>query len=336
MKKYLFLVIALCYTVVTNAQGTDQSSAILQHGDEATFFKGSTAFKQAYAAAADGDVIILSEGTFEPVRIEKSLTIYGAGFEKNAETNTAITAFSGYVYVGNSNIVLDGFHMEGVKILGGLYFDGEIKNSKMLKCFIKEDINFKKNIENVTLKQCHYLGSVLGTDAVVASGLLVANCYLGGNVRTFSRESFINVDHCYLNRYVNEDNAQILFTNTIVAGTGGDPYKTSIVGQYSTINYCMLNEGSMGWHRIPSNVTVGTYHLIDIATIFADAENADYTETRTFELKDPETYKGTDGTPIGPSGGAGWNKVPSKPSLANLKTSVSGTNLNVTYTPQVK
>lgn len=71
MKKYLFLVIALCYTVVTNAQGTDQSSAILQHGDEATFFKGSTAFKQAYAAAADGDVIILSEGTFEPVRIEK-------------------------------------------------------------------------------------------------------------------------------------------------------------------------------------------------------------------------------------------------------------------------
>ena len=94
MKKYLFLVIALCYTVVTNAQGTDQSSAILQHGDEATFFKGSTAFKQAYAAAADGDVIILSEGTFEPVRIEKRLTIYGAGFEKNAETNTAITAFS--------------------------------------------------------------------------------------------------------------------------------------------------------------------------------------------------------------------------------------------------
>ena len=333
MKKYLFLVIALCYTVVTNAQGTDQSSAILQHGDKATFFKGSTAFQQAYAAAADGDVIILSEGTFEPVRIEKRLTIYGAGFEKNAETNTAITAFSGYVYVGNSNIVLDGFHMEGVKILGGVVFDGELKNSKILKCYTTTDIKFNKNIENVTVKQCR-IGSVLGTNTVVASGLLVANCYLSSNVRTFSRESFINVDHCLLSRYSNEDYAQILFTNTIV--TGGYSNYGSIVGQYSTIKNCIFNNDAFGYYGIPSNVTVGTYYGVNIATIFADAENADYTETRTFELKDPETYKGTDGTPIGPSGGAGWNKVPSKPSVANLKTSVSGTNLNVTYTPQVK
>ena len=332
MKKYLFLVIALCYTVVTNAQGTDQSSAILQHGDEATFFKGSTAFKQAYAAAADGDVIILSEGTFEPVRIEKSLTIYGAGFEKNAETNTAITAFSSHVYVGNSNIVLDGFHMEGVKILGGLYFDGEIKNSKIQKCFIKENINFNKNIENVTVKQCRTYDSILGENTVVASGLLIANCYLGGNVRTFSRESFFNVDHCFLSRYGNENNAQILFTNTIIYGSSA--YTSSTVGQYSTVKNCIAHTDFGG---LPENAhTDGTFYRIDIATIFADAENANYTETRTFELKDPETYKGTDGTPIGPSGGAGWNKVPTKPSVANLKTSVSGTNLNVTYTPQVK
>ena len=332
MKKYLFLVIALCYTVVTNAQGTDQSSAILQHGDEATFFKGSTAFKQAYAAAADGDVIILSEGTFEPERIEKSLTIYGAGFEKNAETNTAITAFSGYVYVGNSNIVLDGFHMEGVKVMGTLQFDYEVKNSIIQKCYITENIRFKKNIENVTVKQCRTSGPILGENTVVASGLLVANCYFGSNVRTFNRESFINVDHCLLGRYGNEDNAQILFTNTIIYGNYTST--SSTVGQYSTVKNCIAHTDFGG---LPGNAhTDGTFYRIDIATIFADAENAGYTETRTFELNDPETYKGTDGTPIGPSGGAGWNKVPSKPSVANLKTSVSGTNLNVTYTPQVK
>lgn len=334
MKKYLFLVIALCYTVVTNAQGTDQSSAILQHGDEATFFKGSTAFKQAYAAAADGDVIILSEGTFEPVRIEKSLTIYGAGFEKNAETNTAITAFSGHIFVGKADAVLDGFHIEGVKVMGTLQFDYEVKNSIIQKCYLTESIRFKKNIENVTIKQCRSYDSILGENTVVASGLLIANCYMVGNVKNFSRESFINVDHCLLGRYRNEDNAQILFTNTIV--TGGYSEYGSIVGQYSTIKNCIFNNDAFGYYGIPSNVTVGTYYGVNIATIFADAENADYTETRTFELKDPETYKGTDGTPIGPSGGAGWNKVPSKPSVANLKTSVSGTNLNVTYTPQVK
>ena len=97
MKKYLFLIIALCYAVVANAQGSDQYSAILQHSETTTFYTGSSAFKQAYAAAVDGDVIILSEGVFEPVKIEKSLKIYGAGFERNAETNTAITAFSSHV-----------------------------------------------------------------------------------------------------------------------------------------------------------------------------------------------------------------------------------------------
>lgn len=331
MKKYLFLVIALCYTVVTNAQGTDQSSAILQHGDKATFFKGSTAFKQAYAAAAEGDVIILSEGTFEPERIEKSLTIYGAGFEKNVETNTAITAFSGPIFVGKADAVLDGFHIEGVKVMGTLQFDYEVKNSIIQKCYIQKEIKFNKKIENVTVKQC-LLGSVIGTNEVVASGLLVANCYLSSNVRTFSRESFINVDHCLLYRYSNEDNAQILFTNTIIYGDRTTT--SSAVGQYSTVKNCIAHTSFNG---IPGNAhTDGTFYRIDIATIFADAENANYDETRTFELKDPETYKGTDGTPIGPSGGAGWNKVPSKPSVANLKTSVSGTNLNVTYTPQVK
>lgn len=331
MKKYLFLIIALCYTVVTNAQGTDQSSAILQHGDEATFFKGSTAFKQAYAAAADGDVIILSEGTFEPERIEKRLTIYGAGFEKNAETNTAITAFSGHIFVGKADAVLDGFHIEGVKVMGTLQFDYEVKNCIIQKCYIQQEIKFNKKIENVTVKQC-LLGSVIGTNEVVASGLLIANCYMLGNARAFSRESFINVDHCLLSNYANEDYAQILFTNAIIYGRY--TYSSSTVGQYSTVKNCIAHTDFNG---LPGNAyTDGTFYRIDIATIFADAENANYTETRTFELKDPETYKGTDGTPIGPSGGAGWNKVPSKPSVANLKTSVSGTNLNVTYTPQVK
>ena len=131
---YLFLIIALCYAVVANAQGSDQYSAVLQHGEAATFYTGSTAFKQAYAAAVDGDVIILSEGVFEPVRIEKSLKIYGAGFERNAETNTAITGFTRHVYVGKADAVLEGFHLEGVWVMGTLQFDYEMKDANIRKC----------------------------------------------------------------------------------------------------------------------------------------------------------------------------------------------------------
>ena len=72
-------------------------------------------------------------------------------------------------------------------------------------------------------------------------------------------------------------------------------------------------------------------HYVDLANIFADSENIDYDESRTFVLKEPTTYVGTDNTPIGLSGGVGWNKIPSKPYVSNLSATPSGTNLNVTY-----
>ena len=329
MKKYLFLIIALCYAVVANAQGSDQYSAILQHNETTTFYTGSSAFKQAYAASVDGDVIILSEGMFEPVRIEKSLKIYGAGFERNAETNTAITAISGELKVGNANIILDGFHMEGILIQGDITFECQLTNSSVVKCY-PTNIRFRKNIENVIVKQCRIWDSVFGSN-MVAKNLLVANCYMRGNVREFSRESFITVDHCFLTRYANEDNAQILFTNSIIGG--GRSSSSSAIGQYSMVRSCILNNNG----GFPANTLSETYYRFNsIATLFADVESEDYSETRTFELKDPATYVGTDGTPIGPSGGFGWDKVPTKPSIKNLTTTVAESNLNVTYEAIVK
>ena len=329
MKKYLFLIIALCYAVVANAQGSDQYSAILQHNETTTFYTGSSAFKQAYAAAVDGDVIILSEGMFEPVRIEKSLKIYGAGFERNAETNTAITAFSGNLPVGNANIILDGFHMEGIKVQGEIQVECQMKNSSLVKCY-PTYIKFFKNIENVVVKQCLISESVLGY-RMVAKNLLVANCYMRGNVNDFSSESFITVDHCYLIRYSNDNNARILFTNSIIGG--GSSYSSTGIGQYSMVRSCILNNNG----GFPANTLSETYYRFNsIATLFADVESEDYSETRTFELKDPATYVGTDGTPIGPSGGFGWDKVPTKPSIKNLTTTVAESNLNVTYEAIVK
>ena len=332
MKKYLFLIIALCYAVVANAQGSDQYSAILQHNETTTFYTGSTAFQQAYEAAVDGDVIVLSEGVFTPVtRIEKSLKIYGAGFERNAETNTAITAISGELKVGNANIILDGFHMEGILIQGDITFECQLTNSSVVKCYTTEIIRFCKNIENVVVKQCRIWDSVFGSN-MVAKNLLVANCYMRGNVREFSRESFITVDHCFLNRYANEDNAQILFTNSIIGG--GYASSSSSIGQYSMVRSCIFSENYKGF---PGNTLIESYYRLNsIAPLFADVESEDYSETRTFELKDPDTYVGTDGTPIGPSGGFGWDKVPTKPSIKNLTTTVAESNLNVTYEAIVK
>ena len=327
MKKIVLLIFALCYTVVAYAQGTDQVSAILQHGDTETIFIGNTGLEKAYSAAVDGDVIILSQGVFEPINnISKVLTIYGAGFEDNAETNTATTTINGTFKLGDgSDTEFDGIHIEGVKINGYLGLNSQLKNVTIQRCCITNNVELNHNTENVTFRQCYMLGDILG-QYKHANGLLISNCYVSNNIHNFSVNSFVHIDHSYMgNMYsrVYREYAQFLWTNSIINKLSGDMPS----GYAAIVKNCIFFADN---YYNDVNLE-NCYRLSSIADIFADGENADYSPTRTFELKDPTTYVGTDGTPIGLSGGAGWNKVPSNPYVSKVNTTLSGTQLNVTY-----
>ena len=327
MKKIVLLIFALCYTVVAYAQGTDQISAILQHGDTETIFIGNTGLAKAYEAAVDGDLIILSQGVFEPMNnMSKALTIYGAGFEDNAETNTATTTINGTVKLGDgSDTEFDGIHIEGVKINGGFGLNSQLKNVTIQRCSIVNNIEFNHNTENVTIRQCYILGHILG-QGKLANGLLISNCYITNNINKFSVNSFVHIDHSYMGHmysYRDREYAQFLWTNSIIDKLSGDMPS----GKAAIVKNCIFFQKY--WY---DDVNLeNCYLLSSIADIFADGENADYSPTRTFELKDPAKYVGTDGTPIGLSGGAGWNKVPSNPYVSKVNTTLSGTQLNVTY-----
>ena len=327
MKKIVLLIFALCYTVVAYAQGTDQISAILQHGDTETIFIGNTGLEQAYSAAVDGDVIILSQGIFNSINnISKVLTIYGAGFEDNAETNTATTTINGTVKLGDgSDTEFDGIHIEGVKINGPLGLNSQLKNLTIQRCSIVNNIEFNHNTENVTIRQCYILGHILG-QGKLANGLLISNCYITNNINKFSVNSFVHIDHSYMGYMysrVYREYAQFLWTNSIINKLSGDMPS----GYAAIVKNCIFFADN---YYNDVNLE-NCYRLSSIADIFADGENADYSPTRTFELKDPAKYVGTDGTPIGLSGGAGWNKVPSNPYVSKVNTTLSGTQLNVTY-----
>lgn len=327
MKKFILLIIALFYTVVAYAQGTDQVSAILQHGDTETIFIGNTGFAQAYEAAVDGDVIILSQGIFNTINnISKVLTIYGAGFENNAETNTGTTTINGTLKLGDgSDTEIDGIHIEGVKINGYLGLNSQLKNVTIQRCFITNNVELNHNTENVTFRQCYMLGDILG-QYKHANGLLISNCYVSKNINNFSVNSFVHIDHSYMgNMYsrVYREYAQFLWTNSIINKLSGD----LPLGYAAIVKNCIFFADNY-YNDVDLE---NCYRLNSVADIFADSENGDYTPTRTFELKDPETYVGTDGTPIGLSGGAGWNKVPSNPYVSKVNATLSGTQLNVTY-----
>ena len=287
MKKIVLLIFALCYTVVAYTQGTDQVSAILQHGDKETLFIGNTGLAKAYEAAVDGDVIILSQGVFEPMNnMSKALTIYGAGFEDNAETNTGTTIINGTIKLGDgTDTEIDGIHIEGLKINGYVGLNSQLKN--------------------VTIQRCSIVNNT---------------------INKFSVNSFVHIDHSYMGTmysYRDRESAQFLWTNSIINKSSGDMPS----GKSAILKNCIYF--AKFWN---DDVNIeNCYLLSSIADIFADGENADYSPTRTFELKDPTTYVGTDGTPIGLSGGAGWNKVPSNPYVSKVNATISGTQLNVTY-----
>ena len=93
--KNLIIKMALGCMLAAQRQN-DVVTATLQHGNELTVFKMANALNEVINAAVDGDVITLSEGTFNAFTIDgKSLTIYGAGFEDDDVTGTRATRING-------------------------------------------------------------------------------------------------------------------------------------------------------------------------------------------------------------------------------------------------
>ena len=123
---------AALFVLLLSVAGTKNALAqlqvgTLQHGDIITTFYGGGAFVEAYNAAADGDIITLSGGSFTcDIDIDKSLTIRGAGPVANAETGTEATLLTknGSIYIGRSSAsdpLLD-LYMEGIFFPGTVIY----------------------------------------------------------------------------------------------------------------------------------------------------------------------------------------------------------------------
>lgn len=355
MKKLFFTMLVLCSAVVAKADN-ESLTAILQHGETASVFKGSTAFKEAAAAADDGDVITLSAGSFVgDCNIMKSVSIYGAGFEEDAEAGTEVTQIAGPLYVGPSlddDNAISNIHFEGVYITQGLNLgkirSGNVRavsNVTISKCKIDGTISLSSeemeqvNIDNTVIAQ------VESSNGKVVKNIYIRNSYISNKVYGFSVESQGLIDHCILGGYYSRDDAdaQFRFTNCIFVSTAS--YSNSNYPIYhnsigSNLDHCIYNlkriGGYYGIALRTANTVVKDCVEVSYDEVFADATDAKYSSTRTFELKKPKEWIGTDGTEIGIRGGEGWNKVPRTPVVKNLQLNVDGKTLKVSYDAAVR
>lgn len=346
MKKFFLMALAATVSLFAQAQTTDAPMATLQHGDQTTVFLGRMAFRQAYAAAADSaDVITLSSGYFlVPNLIEKSISIYGAGMEDDTVTGTKATVMSGDLRFKPKDITdedgnvipagcrINGSHIEGIRCSGSIMFDdnnhARTEKVTIAKCNVGV-IQFCTTPETVTIRQCE-IGTLIGNRESDIRGVYVTNCHINTIDLYTHFNSTLHVNHCIIRKGI--PNIVGLFTNNILyeSPASGSTVKNNIFAFSGALTAGVQSDGS-NWLN---TANAGIYA--------AEGEDGTYAADKTFELKYPKKYIGTDGTQVGLHGGDyPWNKIPCTPriveSAVDTHTSADGRlRVNIKVEAQTK
>ena len=311
MKRLISLVAVLACMAVGYAQSA--LVATLNHGEAVSVFYGASALAEAYNAATHGDVITLSNGTFNSVDIAKNITVRGAGMDETGPC----TRISGDVYLYG---VPDSVDATGHLTLEGLYHDGEIyyttkdstytspiKNAHFVKCRLnKINYYYHKNdvLQNAVFLQCRIKGGLylqtLGSYAHCINSVIY-----GPVVSSSSKDTQFEFTNCLvIGNPGSWDHS--LFTNCILENTYSS---TSSLPSSCMVSNCLGIGYGSSTHNIfnklyPAN-KYGTIKGTDVAIIFKTFTGT-YSDTETFELTDEAKaqYLGTDGTEVGIYGGS--------------------------------
>ena len=326
----LAAIVAVAGIATAQTEQSDIVSATLQSGDQTTVFYGQNALRSAYEAAADaGDVIRLSAGYFDGLTIQKQVSIYGVGFEGDAEAGLAATR-TGAITVSQSGEKTNGCYFEGLRIEGNLEVAGTLtKDITVVKCRITNSLYLTANVENVTARQC-VIGEVLSRYSYsswsgyqpsdgYAKNLQVLNCITGGVNHFVTSEnipSTVYIDHCILTGC----NQSYTLTNSVVNGG---------IAVGSTAKGCVF-PGTLDETKYTAE---GNFYNRAMSTVFTDGvNNIGYeVDGAPRDLIVADDLIGIDGQPIGVHGGNyKFNKIANVPRILSFDATPSEDGKKVT------
>ena len=295
MKKILSLMVALIVATLSYAQSG--LLATLSHNGEITTYYGASAFREAYDAATDGDVVTLSSGAFNAVNLEKAITIRGAGMGFNVETQAEPT-----ILLGDFDINIPET-AESRLTIEGIYHNEHIKIACILKnaTFLKDRFNrieykdYRSNwCENLTMIHCKIFGAFNpGNDSASASCM---NCYIYEPVSWGGKgtSEFLN---CVIDSHSFYDsNMKSTFKNCVLYLTNS--YQTL---PRSSVVYNCVGIGASNLFDYISNSTNSIKTFEEVFKTYTGSAN----DEENFELTDEAktTLLGLDGTQVGIYGG---------------------------------
>lgn len=303
--KRLALLTLFAISVIAIAAQSSTQMATLCHNGEITTFYNANALKEAYAAAADGDVITLSAGSFVSVDLNtKKVTLRGAGMAEGPKRTMIIGSVTLKVLPTKENADIP-------MTIEGIYFNGRLDlesifDLTMIKCGFSEI----STVSASTLRNCTFLhcmfnnGGIYFWDAVIT----FQNCYfdnigLGGNTG-----STYNLDHCTIS--INSGNGMSFtyLSNCLIYGTCNNSFVST--GNHQDATGCVF---------------VGDY--TNAFTGSSSNTNKQYSSDTEFlkegslyyELTDEKAaeWLGDDGTQVGMHGGS----MPFDPNTSNPQIS---------------
>ena len=274
--------------------------ATLQHGDDVSVFYGQNAFVEAHDAAATGDIITLSSGTFVPTTITKAITLRGAGCAVDTVAHTNPTIFGG-------NITLNVADTDNFLTIEGILFT----NSVIYKTLYNPKFN-RCDFTEITYEDYNYHDEMHNAQFV--------NCIINSFYFFQSRATVLINSVVWQSDGLNVNETAVVLYNSIIHVKQADNLSAnnsiiirtdSYYGPYSTCSfvncigiYTGTGNGTAFGSVNQSGYTTGCINYTSYEEVF-ESFRGDFSLEELFILKDEIAtgFLGTDGTQAGIYGG---------------------------------
>lgn len=310
MKRFLLTILCSLFMFVSYAQSSQ--IAVLSHNGTASVFYGATALRDAYSAAANGDAITLSSGSFMSVDIAKAITLRGAGMELDTVQNIEPTIIAGDFYIAIPDTVSQRLVIEAIYSNDEINIKGRLTNALFNKCRFYRLSNNSGVMNNVNFVHCLVTeGLNFSTGSVSCINSVIA--------RPYSNCSYF-FDNCVVRNEVVHDS---YFKNCII-------YLTSSNGDLGSDNMAFNCVGLGERPKMFDDVPNATNIISTCAEVFKTytGEIFEKLECKNFELTDAAKAKflGTDGKEVGIYGGTfPFSSTPTNPQITKCNVASKST-----------
>ena len=277
---------------------TEDTKVILQSGAATTIYDG-TQISTAIGAASKGDILYLSEGTYDSFTIDKEILVRGVGENTWIEGDVTISIPNNATL---TQAVLEGVNVSGTITLTQPATNLIIRNTKVLdvkvngaltnglidRCWITGTFWMNNNTNNTTVKNSKV--KFISAGSLTYNTCTFLNCNIGKRKNNTTAAVFTN---CIIGSYKNlgEMNGLGTMESSVFTNTLFNTYDGSIGSSSSKTNCYFISEydGACDQNTLESRVDLSEYLGTDGTQVGV------YGGTTPFTL-DPQVAKVTEST----------------------------------------